>query len=207
MFSHGKKSARGLVKHCKTQLSFNLSFTIVHNTHSYMKDLLKLNREQSRWVVWLFTGHCHLKAHLFEMGLTDDPTCEWCLENDESATHILCDLRFCHLWQFFMEPSDYYGCPHKQSPTFHSKCRIDKRLIKEGEDNWRSHCKGQIIMAQPLCIHSFIHLFIHMDNWVNGKLTFAELIRKLCSYGTWSFSRSTVFTKAIHWNLHWAGWI
>jgi hypothetical protein len=27
------------------------------------KDLLKLNTEQLRWVVGLFTGHCHLKGH------------------------------------------------------------------------------------------------------------------------------------------------
>jgi hypothetical protein len=59
------------------------------------KDLLKLNRD-------------HLKGHLFKMGLTDNPTCEMCLEEDESATHILCDceaianLRFRHLGQFFM---------------------------------------------------------------------------------------------------------
>jgi hypothetical protein len=51
------------------------------------------------------------------MGLTDDPTCERCLEEDESATHILCDceaianLRFRHLGQFFMEQSDYYDAP------------------------------------------------------------------------------------------------
>jgi hypothetical protein len=44
----------------------------------------------------------------------DDPTCERCLEEDESATRIPCDceaianLRFRHLGQFFMEPSDYY---------------------------------------------------------------------------------------------------
>jgi hypothetical protein len=51
------------------------------------------------------------------MGLTDDLTCERCLEEDESATHILCDfeaianLRFRQLGQFFMEPSDYYDAP------------------------------------------------------------------------------------------------
>jgi hypothetical protein len=27
------------------------------------KDLLKLNRDQLRWIVGLFTGHCHLKGH------------------------------------------------------------------------------------------------------------------------------------------------
>jgi hypothetical protein len=68
-------------------------------------------------MVGLLTEHCHLKGHLFKMGLTDDPTCERCLEEDESATHILCEceaianLRFHHLGQFFMEPSDYYDAP------------------------------------------------------------------------------------------------
>jgi hypothetical protein len=81
------------------------------------KDLLKLNGDQLRWVVGLLNGHCHLKGHLFKMGLTDDPTCERWLEEDESATHILCDceaiayLRFRHLGQFFMERSDYYDAP------------------------------------------------------------------------------------------------
>jgi hypothetical protein len=81
------------------------------------KDLLKLNRDELRWIVGLFKGHCHLKEHLFKLGLTDDPTCEKCLEQDESATHILCDceagahLRFHHLGQFFMEPSDFYDTP------------------------------------------------------------------------------------------------
>jgi hypothetical protein len=81
------------------------------------KDLLKLNRDQLRWIVELFTGHCHLKGHLFKVRLTGDPTCERFLEEDESATHILCDceaiahLRFRHLCRFFMEPSDFYNAP------------------------------------------------------------------------------------------------
>jgi hypothetical protein len=59
----------------------------------------------------------HLKGHLFKLGLTDDPICDRCLQEDESATHILsdceaiADLRFRHLGQFFMEPSDYYDAP------------------------------------------------------------------------------------------------
>jgi hypothetical protein len=82
-----------------------------------MKDLLKLNRDQLKWIVGLFTGHCHLKGHLFKVRWTDDPTCERCLEEDESATHILCDLeaivhlRYRHLDQLFMEPSDFYDAP------------------------------------------------------------------------------------------------
>jgi hypothetical protein len=98
------------------------------------KDLLELNRDQLTWVVGRLTGHCHLKGHLFKLGLTDDPTCERCLQEDESATHILydCDaiahLRFRHLGQLFMEPSDFYDAPIYNSLTFHPEFRINKGL-------------------------------------------------------------------------------
>jgi hypothetical protein len=74
-------------------------------------------RPTIRWVVALLTGHCHLKGHLLKLGLTDNLTCERCLQEDESATHILYDceatayLRFRHLGQFFVEPSDFYDTP------------------------------------------------------------------------------------------------
>jgi hypothetical protein len=51
------------------------------------------------------------------MGLTDDATCERCPKKDVSVAYILCDceaiayVRFCHLGQFFMEPSVYYDTP------------------------------------------------------------------------------------------------
>jgi hypothetical protein len=45
--------------------------------------------DQLRGVVGLLTGHFHLKGHLFKLGLTDDPICERCLEEDESATHTM----------------------------------------------------------------------------------------------------------------------
>jgi hypothetical protein len=72
-------------------------------------------------MVGLFTGHCHLERHLFKLRPTDDSTCKRCLEDDESATHILCDceaiayLRLRHLGQFFMEPSDYYDASYIRS--------------------------------------------------------------------------------------------
>jgi hypothetical protein len=53
------------------------------------EDLLKLNRNQLRWMIRLFTGHCHLKGHLFKLRLANNPICERCLEEDESATRIL----------------------------------------------------------------------------------------------------------------------
>jgi hypothetical protein len=44
------------------------------------KELLRLKRDQLRWVVESLIGHCHLKGHLFKLGLSDDPTCEKCLQ-------------------------------------------------------------------------------------------------------------------------------
>jgi hypothetical protein len=50
-------------------------------------------------------------------------------------------------------------CPDKQSPIFHSKCRINKGLIKRRSilHHWSLRCKGWMIMAHPSYIHSFIH--------------------------------------------------
>jgi hypothetical protein len=63
-------------------------------------------------------------------GRTDDPTCEKCLEVDESITHILCDceayLRFRHLDQFFMETSDYYDIPINKVLHFIRSVRLIK---------------------------------------------------------------------------------
>jgi hypothetical protein len=64
------------------------------------------------------------KGTPFKLGLMDDPTCERCLGEDESATHVLCDceaiahLRFRHLGQFFMEPGDYYDTSIRSCGSF-----------------------------------------------------------------------------------------
>jgi hypothetical protein len=85
------------------------------------KELLKLNRNQLWWVTGLLTGHCHLEGHLLKMGLTYSAIFERCLEEDESATHILCDceaiayLRFRHLGHYFMERDDYQDAPIRVS--------------------------------------------------------------------------------------------
>jgi hypothetical protein len=52
------------------------------------------------------------KGHIFKFGI-----CQRCLEENESATHILYDceavahVRIRHLGQFFMEPNDCYDAP------------------------------------------------------------------------------------------------
>jgi hypothetical protein len=105
-------------------------------------------------------GACHLKGHLFKMGLTDSPICERCLEKEELATHILCDceaiayLRFRHLGHHFMEPGDYHDTPASSEVwgcwrgEMEGECTID--LV-------RSQCMGRSGPPPYSFIHSFIH--------------------------------------------------
>jgi hypothetical protein len=124
------------------------------------KDLAKLNRDQSRWVVGLFTGH----FHPFKLVLTDDPICKRCLEEDESATHILCDceaiayLIFHHMGQFFIEPGDYYDAPINKG--LHLIGSVG--LIKVNQRG--KHSRSLKVMVQGARLlwpttHTFIHSF------------------------------------------------
>jgi hypothetical protein len=74
--------------------------------------LLSLNRTQSSFVTGLLTGHNTLRRHLYEMGLSNDPTFRKCGMEEESSVHILCEcealasLRHKHLVSFFLGPED-----------------------------------------------------------------------------------------------------
>jgi hypothetical protein len=77
-----KKAVRDWTKknhkrHCEsvTGLRQAKALTLVPSARRMM-NLLKLNRNQLRWVVQLFTGHCHLKGNLFKLGLTHKHTCK-----------------------------------------------------------------------------------------------------------------------------------
>jgi hypothetical protein len=76
-------------------------------------ELLNLSRNQLRIMTGLLTGHCHLKGHLFKLGLINSPECNRCKQASETASHILCvcealaTLRFRHLGCHFMKPGDF----------------------------------------------------------------------------------------------------
>jgi hypothetical protein len=74
-----------------------------------------------------------------KLGLTDDPICEGCLEEDEAATHILCEceaiayLRFHRPGQFFTEPSNYHDAPISKVLHFIRRVGlIEGKLKKKG---------------------------------------------------------------------------
>jgi hypothetical protein len=127
---------------------------------------LKEYLDQLSTLILLLTGHCYLKGHLFKLGLTADPIYERCLEEDESAPHVLCDceaiahLRFRHLGQFFMEPGDYYDTPISRVLQFTQSARLLKGNIKKGKHNRSVMVAVQGPRAPPPSLNTHIHTLI-----------------------------------------------
>jgi len=53
------------------------------------KSLMELFRKDLRSVAGLLTGHCQMKRHLHILGLSQDPKCRLCLEDEETPIHVL----------------------------------------------------------------------------------------------------------------------
>jgi hypothetical protein len=74
---------------------------------------LNLRRKHPTIMMGLVRGHCHLKEHLFKLGMADNPSCGRCKQATETASHVLCDcealaaLRLRHLGQHFLKSRDF----------------------------------------------------------------------------------------------------
>jgi hypothetical protein len=74
--------------------------------------LMYFNREQSRVVIGLLTGHNTLRRHLHIMWLVDSPLCRKCGAAKETSAHVLCEcealatLRHIYLGSFFLDPEN-----------------------------------------------------------------------------------------------------
>ncbi|KAJ8910685.1 hypothetical protein NQ315_015393 [Exocentrus adspersus] len=53
------------------------------------KKLLELSRINLRALVGLYTGHCRLRHHMHRIGLAEDAEYRLCMEDDETAEHVL----------------------------------------------------------------------------------------------------------------------
>ena len=53
--------------------------------------LLEFSRTNLKTLVGLYTGHCKLNRHMFRLGLSQTEECRLCMEDDETAEHILCN--------------------------------------------------------------------------------------------------------------------
>ncbi|KAJ8951734.1 hypothetical protein NQ318_012585 [Aromia moschata] len=81
------------------------------------KDFIKLGRNQLRWIVGLFTGHCPLKRHLTTIGVKNDLDCRRCGEEEETFLHILCEcpalaaIRHSNFGAITIEPKEVTDAP------------------------------------------------------------------------------------------------
>jgi len=75
--------------------------------------LLSFNGTQSRAVIGLLTGHNTLRRHVHVVGLSNNPTCRKCGNEEETSLHILgkrealVPLRLRHLGSFFLDTEDF----------------------------------------------------------------------------------------------------
>jgi hypothetical protein len=95
---HGQRQAKGFLKRPSAKRA---------------GELLSLSRNQLKILTGLLTGYCHLKGHLFKLGLVNSPKCDRCKQASDTASHVLCNckalaaLRFRYLGRYFMKPGDF----------------------------------------------------------------------------------------------------
>jgi len=53
------------------------------------KSLMEFSRNYLRCVTGLLTGHCQMRRHMHILGLSQDPECHLCLEDEETRIHVL----------------------------------------------------------------------------------------------------------------------
>jgi hypothetical protein len=108
------------------------------------------------------TGHCHLKGHLFKIGLTNSPICDSQPEIEEPATHILsaCEAtvysRFRHPEHYFTEPSVTIPLhPCKYDTALDSRCSVVNGLKCRGRHIRLKVAVERPAYANPASIHSY----------------------------------------------------
>lgn len=50
----------------------------------------ELGRKHLKALMGMYTGHCRLRHHMYRIGLAESAECRLCMEEDETAEHILC---------------------------------------------------------------------------------------------------------------------
>ena len=84
----------------------------------------KLSRKNVKRITQMLTGHCTLQRHLFLMKMEDDPTCENCLEDEETTEHFLTECpafareRYNTLGKMFLRQADLQHLKIKQILNF-----------------------------------------------------------------------------------------
>ena len=84
----------------------------------------KLSRTNLKRITQMLTGHSTLRRHLFLMKMEDDPTCQNCLEDEETVEHYLAECpafareRYNTLGNMFLKQKDLSSLKIKQILNF-----------------------------------------------------------------------------------------
>lgn len=95
---------------------------------------LELGRNSLKTLTALYTGHCHLRYHLSRMNLMDNSECRLCMEEDETAKHVLCAcpagarIRFCIFGKILLSPRDLNEVSPSQILDFVKRLGLEKEI-------------------------------------------------------------------------------
>jgi hypothetical protein len=123
--------------------------------------LLIMSRNQLRIMTGLLTGSCHLKRHLFKMGLMNSAKRDRWKQASETAQHILCDcaalatLIFWHLARHFMKPGDFVKTSMSVSLFNVRECWMNYLKVNT-KDRSRSKCLDHSV----LCIFTLFYCIL-----------------------------------------------
>jgi len=100
-------------------------------------DLLKLSRHQLKMVTAIFTGHAHVRGHLYIMGLFDgDPICRFCGMETETVQHIICCCealarqRYNVFWKLTVKPRHKHSFSKGPLPL-HTRHRVIESVLNK----------------------------------------------------------------------------
>jgi hypothetical protein len=113
--------------------------------------LLQCNKNQLKSVTGLI-GHCHLKGHLYKLGLVDDPTSSRCRNSNETASRVLslAGFRYRHFDAHLMSPSDYHNVHNQQTNAIR---RVVNGINDGDAQQTISHCGAGAVGRSPTSIH------------------------------------------------------
>ena len=93
--------------------------------------IVNLSRLQQRKLLGAITGHCTLKDHLFNIGLSSDRLCRFCLNDVESTYHIIClcshfEGHRRHIFRKdYINIDEYAELKVKDIKDFFNACKLD----------------------------------------------------------------------------------
>ncbi|KAK9512908.1 hypothetical protein O3M35_001219 [Rhynocoris fuscipes] len=104
-------------------------FFLKRRSDRFTAEVLNLDKQAVRMIVVLLTGHCRLNKHKRNLRIVVDDLCRYCLEEEESAVHILCHCEGLARLRFRIFGEAY---PQPTSLTESSLARLKRFICESG---------------------------------------------------------------------------